>query len=78
MAEAGSSTDNVCSYAESDDDLEVCTGTDADSDIVPIEKLPKLIEHKVASVLLKLENLVHVPTTAVDEVLGELHYLKVG
>lgn len=75
LPEAGSSTDNVFSYAESDVDLEVCAGTDADSDIDPIEELPKLIERKVASVLLKLENLVHVPTTAIDEVLGELDYL---
>ena len=37
--------------------------------------LQKVIEHRFAAALLKLEHLVHVPTSAVDEFLGELHHL---
>ncbi|XDV26354.1 hypothetical protein PO909_030098, partial [Leuciscus waleckii] len=39
------------------------------------ENLPKLVELKFASLLLKLENHYHVPGTAVDELLEDLHYL---
>lgn len=37
--------------------------------------LQKVIEHRFATALLKLEHLAHVPTSAVDEFLGELHHL---
>lgn len=39
------------------------------------EDVPKVIEQKLAFVLLKLENCLHVPASAVDELLNELHYL---
>lgn len=39
------------------------------------EDLPKVIEQKLAFVLLKLENCFHVPASAVDELLNELQYL---
>ena len=39
------------------------------------EDLQKVIEHRFAAALLKLEHLVHVPTSAVDEFLGEIHHL---
>nr|XP_032833101.1 uncharacterized protein LOC116955880 [Petromyzon marinus] len=39
------------------------------------ENLPKLVELKFASLLLKPENHYHVPGTAVDELLEDLHYL---
>nr|XP_046269580.1 uncharacterized protein LOC124072313 isoform X1 [Scatophagus argus] len=37
--------------------------------------LPNFIEEKVACILLKLENIVHVPKVVIDEVLSELHYI---
>lgn len=40
-----------------------------------VEDLPKLIEQGVASILLRLENISHVPSVAVDEVLVEINYL---
>lgn len=39
------------------------------------EDMPKVIEQKLVSVLLKLGNCFHVPASAVDELLSELHYL---
>ena len=39
------------------------------------EDLPKIIEQKLAFVLLKLENCFHVAASAVDELLNELQYL---
>lgn len=35
----------------------------------------KMIEEKLAAVLLKLENILHVPSNAVDELLQDLHFL---
>ena len=35
----------------------------------------KMIEEKFAAVLLKLENMLHVPSSAVDELLQDLHFL---
>lgn len=37
--------------------------------------LPNLVEEKIACILLKLENIVHVPKAVIDEVLSELHYI---
>lgn len=51
------------------------SGADADSDIDISEDLPKVVEKKLGSILLKLENIFHVPSTAIDEFLDELHYL---
>ena len=39
------------------------------------ENLEKMIEEKFAAVLLKLENILHVPRNAVDELLQDLHFL---
>jgi len=39
------------------------------------EDVTKVIEEKLAFVLLKLENFFHLPASAVDELLNELHYL---
>lgn len=37
--------------------------------------LPNVIEEKIACILLKLENIVHIPKAIVDEVLSELHFI---
>lgn len=54
------------SNADSDSDIEIDTEA---------QDLSKTIELKFASLLLKLENYFHVPSTAIDELLTELHYL---
>lgn len=51
------------------------TLSDADSDVDTSEDLPKVVEQKTASILLKLKSIFHVPSTAIDELLYELHYL---
>ena len=37
--------------------------------------LPHIIEEKTACILLKLENIIHIPKAVVDEVLSELHFI---
>lgn len=54
----------------SDTEIECETGSNCN-----IEDLQKLIEQKIASVLLKLEYILFVPATAIDEVLHDLHFL---
>lgn len=52
-----------------------------DSDVEPEIKeqdLSKTLELKLGSLVLKLENYFHVPRTAIDELLAELHYLLVS
>ena len=39
------------------------------------ENVENVIEEKFAAVLLKLENILHVPSSAVDELLQDLHFL---
>lgn len=56
-------------------DIDKCF-SDTDSDIDDSEDLPEILERILASVLLKLENISHVPSTAVDELLEELYYLQ--
>ena len=56
---------------ESLDDAEL----EDDALIPEPEDVPKVIEQKLAPVLLKLENYFHVPASAVNELLNELHYL---
>jgi len=58
-------------------DIDFVPPSDADSDILvdTSEDLSKLVEQKIAAVLLKLENIFHVPSTAIDELLDELHFL---
>jgi len=48
--------------------LESCSGDNNDEDISKASVL------NIALVLLKLENILHVPATAVDELLQELQY----
>ncbi len=52
-------------------DIDFVALSNADSDTDTSEDLSKVVEQKIASVLLKLENCFHVPSTAIDE----LHFL---
>lgn len=36
---------------------------------------PNVIEEKIACILLKLENIVHIPKAVIDKLLSELHYI---
>ncbi|XP_051800542.1 uncharacterized protein LOC127532612 [Acanthochromis polyacanthus] len=47
----------------------------SDTSLDQYKALPSVIEQQLAAALLKLECLVHVPGTAIDEFLQELHYL---
>lgn len=67
---ADGDTDNSAHSGECD--------VDSDSDVESETKeqdLSKTIELRLGSLLLKLENYFHVPRTAIDELLAELHYL---
>ena len=68
--QSASPDDGPTSSADIDDSL-----SDADSDIDNSEDLPEVVEKRLASVLLKLENIFHVPSTAVDALVEEIHYL---
>lgn len=70
-SEAGNSADGDI------DNLAQPIECNADYDIEPGTKdvLSKTLELKLASLVLKLENYFHVPRTAVDELLSELHHL---
>lgn len=63
------------------DDVSCAAGTDVESETdldahsTNIEDLSKVVEQKIASVILKLEHILFVPATAIDELLQELHYL---
>ncbi len=37
--------------------------------------MPNIIEEKIACILLKLENIIHIPKTFIDEILSELHFI---
>lgn len=57
-------------------DIDFVTLSDADtSEKDTSEVLPKIVEQKIASILLKLESIFYVPSTAIDELLEELHFL---
>ena len=56
-------------------DLDSDVDSDEGSDGNNVEDLSTSIEQSIASVLLKLENILHVPATAIDKLLQELHYL---
>ena len=62
------------SVIDGDADVESDTCIDAHG-CFDTEDLPKVIEQKIASVLLKLEHILFVPATAIDELLQELHFL---
>ncbi|RVE72780.1 hypothetical protein OJAV_G00041440 [Oryzias javanicus] len=54
------------------------TNVDSEGNIEPEtseQDISKVFELKLGSLILKLENYFHVPRTAVDELLAELHYL---
>lgn len=65
------STDVPVPEPEADVDIQ----SDDDSDIVSVASLPKVIQEKVGCLLLKLENILHVSTVALDELVDELHFL---
>ncbi|KAL4006537.1 all-trans-retinol 3,4-desaturase [Sarotherodon galilaeus] len=68
--------DNICirnqliQSGSSEDDLFKAGTTDTLQ-----EKVDYYFEERIACLLLKLENVIHVPTTVVDELLSELDYL---
>lgn len=64
-------TDNAFCAADTDVESEADIGVHTSS----IEELSKAIEQNIASVILKLEHILFVPATAIDELLQELHYL---
>lgn len=57
------------------DNEEFCNTGQSDVDLNPSEDQTDIIEQKLAAVLLKLENIFHVPSAAIDELLEELQYL---
>ncbi|KAG7481675.1 hypothetical protein JOB18_001839 [Solea senegalensis] len=60
---------------EEDDGEEVCAGSPSTDVNTQPRELSSLIEQQLGAALLKLEYLVHVPGTAIDEFLEELHHL---
>lgn len=70
--ESGSPEDDSPSTSA---DIDFVALSNADSDTDTSEDHPKVVEQKIASVLLKLENCFYVPSTAIDELLDELHFL---
>lgn len=67
--------DSADDYPSEDIDVECDTLFNEGSDTDKVEDLPRVIEQKVAAVLLKLENIHHVSTTAIDELLDEIHFV---
>lgn len=65
----GSDTDNAL------DSEPACSSDTTCTDAGIPDNQAHFIEHKLAAVLLKLENIFHVPSAAVSELLEELHYL---
>ena len=59
-----------------EDDDEAVTQMDEDESNNECEDLMNKIEHKIASILLKIENILHVSSTAVDELVEELSYVS--
>ena len=69
-------SDNVragCSADGSYGDVETESVTESDNGV--FENVPELIERKIAVILLRLENIFHIPAKGVDELLEELHFL---
>ncbi len=58
------------------DDVEVEAYYEIESDVHSSNDLPNEIKHNFAAALLKLEHLSHVPSTAIDEFVQELHILN--
>ncbi|XP_028455078.1 uncharacterized protein LOC114569461 [Perca flavescens] len=54
---------------------EFCDESQSDIDLDKSKDQPEIIEQKIAAVLLKLENIFHVPSAAIDELLEEFQYL---
>lgn len=70
LHQSDNSVDGPAESVDTDYEFETLSGDDT----VGVD-LPKSIDEKVACILLKLENIVHIPKSAVDEVLSELHYI---
>lgn len=68
-------TDAHSSDQEEDDGGEVSSVSSSPDLNTQPRELPGLIEQQLGAALLKLEYLVHVPGTAIDEFLQELHHL---
>lgn len=67
---------DVQSSSDQEDDGEEVSSITASANInIQSDKLCDLIEQQLGAALLKLEYLVHVPGTAIDEFLQELHHL---
>lgn len=72
----GLQNSSVSGVASSAADPEIESETDfAAYGLSSIENLPEIIEQNIASVILKLEHILFVPATAINELLGELHHL---
>lgn len=70
--ESGTPVDDSLSSSA---DIDFATLSDADSEKDTSEHLPKIVEQKIASILLKLESIFYFPSKAIDELLEELHFL---
>lgn len=70
LHQSDNSTDGPTESVDTDHEYETLSCGD-----VAELHLPHFIEEKIACILLKLENIVHVPKAAIDEVLSELHYI---
>ena len=57
------------------DNEECCDNSQSDVDLNTTKNQEDIIEQKLAALLLKLENIFHVPSVAIDELLEELQYL---
>lgn len=58
------------------DNEEFCDSSQADDVVLNTSKdQTNIIEQKFAALLLKLENIFHVPSASIDELLEELQYL---
>lgn len=59
----------------SPDNEECCDNSQSDVDLNTTKEQTDIIEQKLAALLLKLENIFHVPSAAIDELLEELQFL---
>lgn len=68
-------TDEVAVFTEEFENVGYETLSDTANYREIVEDLPKLIEQRVASILLRLGNISHVPSVTFNEVLDEINYL---
>lgn len=70
MHQSDNSADGPTESVDTDHEYEtLCCG-----DVAELH-LPNFIEENIACILLKLENIVHIPKAVIDEVLSEVHYI---